>query len=89
MKKTVLLIIVLIIININAYAQFKNLHTFNDTTGEVPDGTLTYYNGILYGMTAGGGPAGNGVIFSINTDGTGYQELFYFDGQQEAYRRVH
>ena len=33
----------------------------------------------LYGLTPGGGSRGQGNIFKINSDGTGYEEKFAFD----------
>jgi uncharacterized repeat protein (TIGR03803 family) len=68
---------------------FTNLHTF---AGGVSDGsrpvggTLTLRGGTLYGTTAHGGTGssigtGNdGVVFSINTDGSGYTNLVNFTG---------
>ena len=34
----------------------------------------------LYGTTSAGGTAGNGVLFSIDTDGSHYQILHNFTG---------
>jgi uncharacterized repeat protein (TIGR03803 family) len=33
--------------------------------GQNPQGSLTYANGQLYGTTSGGGPTGNGTVFSV------------------------
>ncbi|MGA2255452.1 MAG: PEP-CTERM sorting domain-containing protein [Thermoguttaceae bacterium] len=38
----------------------------------------------LYGMTGGGGTSGDGTIFSINMDGTGFQTLLSFNGTNGA-----
>ena len=46
--------------------------------GAVPQGSLTLSGSTLYGMTNGGGAYGNGAIFQINTNGTGYQMLYSF-----------
>ena len=43
-------------------------------------GSLTLSGSTLYGMTLSGGANGNGTIFSINTDGSGFQNLFSFSG---------
>ena len=45
--------------------------------GKNPYGSLTLYNGVLYGMTIDGG-GGNGIIFSINTDASDYSVLYLF-----------
>ena len=60
---------------------YTNMHSF---TSGVNDGASPQYNSLtpsgtnLYGMTAGGGSAGYGVIFRINTDGSGYTNLHGF-----------
>jgi uncharacterized repeat protein (TIGR03803 family) len=43
--------------------------------GAAPTGALLYYGGALYGMAAAGGNRGDGVIFRIGVDGTGYTVL--------------
>jgi uncharacterized repeat protein (TIGR03803 family) len=54
-----------------------------------PQGSLILYNNKLYGMTVAGGTSNKGTVFSINTDGTGYQTLKSFtggaDGSYPAY----
>ena len=54
------------------------LHSFaggaND--GGSPKGSLTLSGMKLYGVTYGGGADGSGTVFSINTDGTGFNLLF-------------
>jgi uncharacterized repeat protein (TIGR03803 family) len=56
------------------------LHAFSGTNG---DGAFPYANlassgGVLYGETYYGGTNGNGMIFAINTDGTGFTNLHTF-----------
>jgi uncharacterized repeat protein (TIGR03803 family) len=60
------------------------LHSFNSglTDGGSPFGDLLSYNNVFYGMTYGGGANSQGVIFSINTDGSGYEVIYDFvEGQ--------
>jgi len=61
---------------------FKVLWNFNesyDSNGAYPYGSLTLVGGKLYGMTSSGGVNGTGNIFKINTDGSGYHDLWDFD----------
>ena len=46
---------------------------------------MTLIGSTLYGMTLVGGADSHGNIFSINTDGSGYQNLFCFNGANGAY----
>jgi uncharacterized repeat protein (TIGR03803 family) len=48
-----------------------------------PHGQVVESGGVIYGRTDGGGAANAGVIYKINTDGTGYQRLYDFPA--EAY----
>jgi uncharacterized repeat protein (TIGR03803 family) len=66
-------------------APYSVLHNFGGTD----DGFQPYYGGpahygsTLYGMTRGGGGSdwrNNGVLYQINTDGSGYQILHHFMG---------
>jgi uncharacterized repeat protein (TIGR03803 family) len=68
---------------------FQVLYQFGGkpNDGAFPFGSLTLVGSKLYGMTSAGGSggisggsSGYGVIFSINTDGTGYQVLYNFAG---------
>jgi uncharacterized repeat protein (TIGR03803 family) len=45
------------------------------TNGSVPNGSLTFSSGILYGMTLTGGANSSGNVFSIDTNGTNYTDL--------------
>jgi uncharacterized repeat protein (TIGR03803 family) len=62
--------------------QFTILHHFGSVTndGRYSVSTLTLDGTTLYGMAAAGGMAGTGIIFRINTDGSGYQILHHFTG---------
>ncbi|SDK00649.1 Por secretion system C-terminal sorting domain-containing protein [Catalinimonas alkaloidigena] len=55
------------------------LHSFNTTDGDGPVGGLIEGPGnTLYGMTRGGGTNHLGTVFSIKTDGSGFQKLYDF-----------
>jgi uncharacterized repeat protein (TIGR03803 family) len=58
---------------------YRILHTFtNVPDGFFPFGGVVLNNGVLYGTTQLGGTNSTGTIFSINTNGTGYQVLYNF-----------
>ena len=59
---------------------FSLLHSFAGGTsdGAYPFGSLTFSGSKLFGLTAGGGSGGNGTLFSVNTDGTGFDMLHRF-----------
>lgn len=60
---------------------FDVLFDFETTVGSYPYGALLQdSDGQLYGTTAEGGAADQGVVFAINPDGTGYRLLVTFDG---------
>jgi large repetitive protein len=62
---------------------YQVLYSFSGgSDGANPNGALTPSGSTLYGMTVGGGKAKWGVIFQINTDGTGYMVLHDFSGKK-------
>src|ERR1700722_20612522 len=58
------------------------LHTFGSIAadGYASEGDLVLSGNVLYGTTQAGGTNNFGVIFSVNTDGTGYTILHSFTG---------
>ena len=60
---------------------FAVIHSFSAASGDgwQPAGSLTLVGSTLFGMTRFGG-AGAGSIFRINTDGTGYSQVYSFAG---------
>lgn len=61
---------------------YAQLHIFNGGAGDgaQPLNSLTLVGSKLFGMTNYGGPSNSGVLFSINTDGTGFSLLHSFIG---------
>ena len=61
---------------------YTNIHAFTGTLydGKYPYGGLILFSGALYGMTTDGGSMDQGVIFKLNTDGSGYTNLYNFTG---------
>ncbi|HTB33055.1 MAG TPA: choice-of-anchor tandem repeat GloVer-containing protein [Bacteroidia bacterium] len=87
MKKYSLLLFALMSLGIGAIqAQYTILHSFNDTlTGVIPISSLTQAGGKFFGMTYGGGLFNYGCIFSIDTNGVNYKDLFDFNGIDGKY----
>jgi uncharacterized repeat protein (TIGR03803 family) len=58
---------------------FTTLYSFtNGSDGAVPVGGLILSGNTLYGTAAYGGTNGNGTVFSVNTDGSGFTNLYSF-----------
>jgi len=67
-------------------SNFTNLYTFTafgdygpNSDGALPQAGLILLGNTLYGTASYGGSAGNGTVFAINTDGTGFTNLYSFD----------
>ena len=69
-------------------AQYTKLYEFraedNNNISHPNYSQLVSYGSALYGMTGQGGSYDVGVIFKINTDGTGYQKLLDFNNTNGA-----
>lgn len=58
---------------------FTNVYSFtNANDGANPQAGVILLGNTLYGTTEFGGSAGNGVVFAVNIDGTGYTNLHSF-----------
>ena len=72
---------------------FTNLYRFTATSGsppinrdgDAPDARLALSGNTLYGTAHGGGSAGDGTVFAINTDGTGFTNLHSFTATSGSY----
>ena len=67
---------------------FTTLHSFSSLSdGFYVDAALVLSGNTLYGTAIGGGMFGNGTVFALNTDGTGFTNLHNFnngyDGVQQ------
>jgi uncharacterized repeat protein (TIGR03803 family) len=58
----------------------KLLDFAGTANGAGPEGALISDGTFLYGMTSGGGTNGNGTVFKIKPDGSGYVKLLDFAG---------
>lgn len=66
---------------------FITLHTFMGTAnaeGAHPTGGMILSGSVLYGTTFFGGASGNGTVFRLNTDGSGFRTLHSFGGADGA-----
>jgi len=52
--------------------------TFANSDGATPYGGLVLSGNVLYGTANNGGNSGNGALFAINTDGSGFTNLHSF-----------
>ena len=60
---------------------FTNLYSFKGgSDGSEPQAGLTLSGGVLYGTTSIGGYFNKGTLFSIRTNGLGYNSLYSFTG---------
>ena len=58
---------------------FRTVHGFTGgTDGAYPQGSLVLSDGNLYGTGYYGGTSGNGTVFKVNIDGTGFTTLHTF-----------
>jgi uncharacterized repeat protein (TIGR03803 family) len=73
---------------------FTNLHNFSgppsngspitNSDGANPSAGLILSGSTLYGTTSQGGSSGNGTVFAINTNGTGFTNLHSFNSSEGA-----
>jgi uncharacterized repeat protein (TIGR03803 family) len=68
---------------------FTNLYLFSQAAvtnidGAHPYAGLALSGNKLYGTTAWGGNSGNGTVFSLNVDGSGFEVLYSFTGGKDG-----
>jgi uncharacterized repeat protein (TIGR03803 family) len=73
------------VFKITPAGQLTVLATFNGPNGGVPYGPVTLAGNVLYGATTQGGSTNNGVIFSVDTDGSNFQVLHQFSNRDGSY----
>jgi uncharacterized repeat protein (TIGR03803 family) len=70
---------------------FTNLYSFTaaqdgtNSDGSNPYAGLVSSGGVLYGTAESGGTLGNGTLFAVNTDGSGFTNFFNFGDTNGAY----
>jgi uncharacterized repeat protein (TIGR03803 family) len=68
----------------NGFTVVKDF-VFGDGNGQYPSGYLVLNADTLYGTTTQGGSSGQGTVYKIHTDGTGYTVLKSFGGTDGSY----
>ena len=64
---------------------FLTLYSFSGgNDGASPEAGLVLSGNTLFGTAFGGGSAGNGTVFKVNTDGTGFLTLYSFTGGNDG-----
>ncbi len=70
---------------IHSFAATSGTPNYTNSDGAYPGGTLILLGGTLYGTTESAGPLGNGTVFKINTDTTGFSNMHSFTFTSSAY----
>ncbi|MCX6921878.1 MAG: hypothetical protein NT154_01475, partial [Verrucomicrobia bacterium] len=55
---------------------FKVIQTYSDTEGQYPWSGVILSGNTLYGTAVGGGSHDSGTVFALNTDGSGFTDLY-------------
>lgn len=67
-------------------SNFKKLYDFQKNTGIAPVGPLVEVSkGVFYGLASGGGKNNSGAVFSIQSDGSNYKDLYDFPAGTSYY----
>jgi len=69
---------------VHAFAGVPGSFSQTNADGAYPDAELVLSAGTLYGTAEVGGVSGKGVVFSVNTDGTGFVNLYSFTGGNDG-----
>ena len=63
-----------------AYTVLRSFGSFDTDYGIRPQADLIMLGNLLYGTTYRGGASGYGMLFSINTNGTDFNDIYDFMG---------
>ncbi|NQX02813.1 hypothetical protein HQ447_19305, partial [bacterium] len=72
------------VVILRSFAQITP-HTGTNVGGASPSGPLAISGSTLYGTATAGGPFGNGTVFSVSTNGTGFAVLRDFSALDSYY----
>jgi uncharacterized repeat protein (TIGR03803 family) len=86
MKRLILLLITLTLAGQLSAESYRILHSFGDSSGDgyASVAGLALDGGTLYGTTISGGKGGNGTLFKLSTDGTGFTNVHNFSWSDGA-----
>jgi uncharacterized repeat protein (TIGR03803 family) len=71
--------------NLYSFTALPEIYYGTNSDGANPSGRLILSGGTLFGTASKGGNAGNGTVFKINTDGTGFTNLYSFTATSAAF----
>jgi uncharacterized repeat protein (TIGR03803 family) len=69
----------------SGYEYYVEMYLNDD--GSIPVAGLILGGNTLYGTASGGGNGGNGTVFRVNTDGTGFMTLHHFEQTENLTRQ--
>ena len=69
--------------NLYSFTALSSVY-FNNSDGANPMGGLVLSGNTLYGTTHSGGTNGGGTVFAVNTNGTGFTNLYSFTGDSDG-----
>src|ERR1700751_3037486 len=75
MKTKLFTAVIAVLCTLSSFAQISIMHNFDGSSNEgaYPTGSLININGVFYGISFN-----PGVVFKINSDGTGFTKLLEF-----------
>jgi uncharacterized repeat protein (TIGR03803 family) len=74
--------------NVYSFSALSQGNSGTNGDGANPQCSLMLSGNILYGTTLNGGTSGNGAIFAINTDGTGFTNLHSFSPGRDIFHNI-
>src|SRR5665213_485508 len=64
--------------NLYSFTALSDGYYGTNSDGTIPEAGLILSGNTLYGTAEGGGSGGNGTVFAVNTNGTGFTNLHSF-----------
>jgi uncharacterized repeat protein (TIGR03803 family) len=70
--------------NLHSFTALSVVNNYTNSDGANPYAGLILSGNILYGTATGGGSGGNGTVFAVHTDGSGFTNLYSFTGGSDG-----